>query len=102
MVANALNQGLAVIIDIHYWYEFATNVLAHTNMFYAIWRQIAAYYSNSPPQVAFELINEPNGAAATTAMLNPIYAEAIRQIRVTNPNRTIFIGPGQWYGIREL
>jgi endoglucanase len=35
-------------------------------------------------------------------MLNPIYAEAIRQIRLTNPNRTIFIGPSQWNGISEL
>jgi endoglucanase len=102
MVTNALNQGLGVIINIHNWSEFMTNAPAWTNEFYAIWRQIAAYYSNSPPQVAFELINEPSGPGSTTTMLNPIYAEAIRQIRLTNPNRTIFVGPSQWNGISEL
>ena len=101
MVTNALNQGLAVIINIHNWNEFATNATACTNEFYAIWRQIAAHYSNSPPQVAFELINEPNGPGSTTTILNPIYAEAIRQIRLTNPNRTIFVGP-QWNSPSEL
>ena len=102
MVTNALNQGLGVMINIHNWNEFATDALANTNEFYAIWRQIAAYYSNSPPQVAFELINEPNGPGSSTAILNPIYAEAIRQIRLTNPNRTIFVDPGQWNSISEL
>lgn len=102
MVTNAINQGLGVIINIHNWNEFATNALAYTNEFYAIWRQIAAYYSNRPPQVAFELINEPNGPGSSTAILNPIYTEAIRQIRQTNPNRTIFVDPGQWNAITEL
>jgi endoglucanase len=102
MVTNALNQGLGAIINIHNWNEFATNAPANTNEFYAIWRQVAAYYSNSPPQVAFELINEPNGPGSSTAILNPIYAEVIRQIRLTNPNRTIFVDPGQWNGISEL
>jgi endoglucanase len=102
MVTNALNQGLAVIINIHNWNEFATNPVANTNEFYAIWRQVAAHYSNSPPLVAFELMNEPNGPLASTTVLNPIYAEAIRQIRLTNPNRTVFVDPGQWNQISEL
>ena len=102
MVTNALNQGLGVILNIHNWDGFTTNAPAYTNQFYAIWRQIAAYYSNSPPALAFELINEPNGSGSATAILNPIYAEAIRQIRLTNPDRIIFVGPGQWNGIGEL
>jgi endoglucanase len=102
MVTNALSQGLGVILNIHNWDGFATGALSYTNEFYALWRQIAAYYSNSPPAVTFELINEPNGAGSSTTILNPIYAEAIRQIRTTNPNRTIFVGPSQWNSISEL
>ena len=101
LVTNALNRGLSVIVDIHNYDAFATNTYSETNRFYAIWRQIAAHYSNSPPQLAFELDNEPNGFA-TTAILNPIYAEAIRQIRLSNPNRVIFVGPSQWNSISEL
>lgn len=101
LVTNALNNDLAVLIDIHNYDAFATDPYGNTNKFYAIWRQLAAHYSNSPPQVAFELDNEPNGAA-TTPILNPIYAEAIRQIRLSNPGRTIFVGPSQWNSITEL
>ena len=102
MVTNALNRGLAVILNMHNWDGFATNAVGCSNEFYAIWQQVAAHYSNSPPELAFELINEPNGSGSSTAILNPIYAEAIRQIRLTNPNRTIFVGPSQWNGIPEL
>ncbi len=101
LVTNALNRGLGVIVDIHNYDAFATNTYSVTNQFYAIWRQIAAHYSNSPPQLAFELDNEPNGFA-TTQILNPIYTEAIRQIRLSNPNRVIFVGPSQWNSISEL
>jgi len=102
MVTNALNQGLSAILNIHNWNEFATNATANTNEFYAIWTQIAAHYAAASSSLAFELMNEPNGAGSSTAILNPIYAEAIRRIRLTNPNRTIFAGPGQWNGISEL
>jgi endoglucanase len=102
LATNALNQGLGVIVNIHNWNEFTTNAMGNTNEFYALWRQIAAHYSNSPSQLTFEFINEPNGAGSSTAILNPIYAEAIRQIRLTNPQRTIFVGPSQWNSISEL
>ena len=34
--------------------------------------------------------------------MNPIYAQAIAEIRKTNPSRTIFVEPGGWGGIGEL
>jgi hypothetical protein len=34
--------------------------------------------------------------------MNPIYALAIKEIRETNPGRTIFVEPGDWGGIGEL
>jgi endoglucanase len=101
LVTNALNNGLNVIVNIHHFDEFTTNPSAHTNKFYSLWRQIAAHYASSPPALAFELLNEPKDAATTT-VLNPIYAEAIRQIRQSNPRRTIFLGPGRWNQASEL
>jgi len=47
------------------------------------------------------LLNEPKDNA-TTAVLNPIYAETIAEIRKTNPSRVIFLGPGKWNSIDEL
>lgn len=101
IVTNALAHNLAVMINVHHFDDLTTNPPAQTNRFNAIWRQIAAHYSNSPPGLAFELLNEPKDAATTTVM-NSIYAETIRQIRQTNPDRTIFVGPGNFNNIDQL
>ena len=101
MVTNATALGLNIIINIHHFNEFTSDPAANTQEFYNIWRQIAAHYANAPAGVAFELLNEPKDAAKTT-VINPIYAETIRQIRQTNPRRVIFVGPGMWNSANEL
>jgi endoglucanase len=101
LVTNALNNKLHVIINLHHFDDFTTAPAAHMAKLYALWQQIAQHYAGHPDSVAFELLNEPKDAA-TTVVLNPIYAELIRQIRVTNPRRTIFLGPGKWNQVSEL
>ena len=128
MATNATALGLNVIINIHDFFALNTNPAGTTPEFLAIWRQIASHYAGPPagagleplnqPRgagalrlrnmgrshfgvIAFELLNEPRGKA-TTAVLNPIYAEAIREIRRLNPQRTIFVGPGNFNSPDEL
>jgi endoglucanase len=101
MVTNATALGLNVIVNLHDFFALNTNPAASTAEFLAIWRQVAAHYAQAPDGVAFELLNEPR-EAATTVAINPIYAEAIRQIRQTNPHRTIFVGPGKFNSPDEL
>jgi endoglucanase len=101
MVTNATALRLNVIINFHNFNEFTTDPAANTAWFLAIWRQVAAHYAHAPAGVVFELLNEPHDAA-TTEVMNPIYAEAIRQIRRTNRHRTIFVGPGKWNSADEL
>jgi endoglucanase len=101
MVTNATALGLNVIINLHHFNEFTTDPAANTAWFHAIWRQVAAHYAGAPPGVAFELLNEPKDAA-TTVVLNPIFAQTIRDIRRTNPHRTLFVGPGLWNSPGEL
>ena len=101
MATNASALGLNVIINLHHFNEFTTDPAANRAWFLAIWRQVAAHYAEAPSGVAFELLNEPKDAA-TTILLNPIYAQAIREIRRTNPRRTIFAGPGRWNSPEEL
>lgn len=101
VVTNALAAGLAVMINIHHFDELDTNPAAATGEFLKIWAQIAAHYQKFPKPLAFELDNEPH-ANATTAVMNPIYAQAIAEIRQTNPHRTIFVEPGDWGNISQL
>jgi endoglucanase len=101
LVGPAMREGLNVLINIHHFDDFTSDPKTLTPKFHAIWRQIAAHYAKTPGGLAFELLNEPRDAA-TTEVINPIFAETIRQIRKTNPVRTIVVGPGQWNGISEL
>ena len=101
VVTNALNNKLAVMINIHHFGELDKDPVGATAEFLAIWRQVAAHYKNFPGTLAFELDNEPHDQA-TTALMNPIYARAIAEIRQNNPGRTIFVEPGSWGDIAEL
>ena len=101
LVHAGLREGIAVLINIHHFDEFTSNPKEQTPRFLAIWRQIAEHYSKAPDGLAFELLNEPKDAA-TTEIINPIFAEAIRQIRRIDPKRTIFLGPSKWNSISEL
>ena len=101
VVTNALANHLAVMINIHHFDGLDTNTVPTTDEFLKIWQQIAVHYRDFPPQLAFELDNEPH-AEATTAVMNPIYARAIAEIRQSNPRRTIFVEPGSWGSVDEL
>jgi endoglucanase len=104
-VDELLNAGLGdrlgVLINIHHFDDFTTDPKGQTPKFLAIWGQIAAHYARAPEGLAFELLNEPKDAA-TTEVINPIYAEAIHAIRRISPGRTIFVGPGRWNSADEL
>jgi len=101
VVTNALNNHLAVMINIHHFNELDKDPDATAEEFLKIWQQVAAHYKNHPNTLAFELDNEPHDKA-TTALMNPIYTRAIAQIRQTNPKRTLFVEPGGWGSITEL
>jgi endoglucanase len=101
VVTNALQNQLAVMINIHHFDALDHDPAGATPEFLAIWQQIALHYQKFPEQLAFELDNEPH-QNATTALMNPIDAQAIAEIRQTNPRRTIFVEPGGWGGIGEL
>jgi len=101
LVTNALAIGLNVLINIHHFDSFTSDPDKYTNQFHAIWRQIAAHYASQPLGLAFELLNEPKDKA-TTAVMNSIYAHTIKEVRKTNPTRTIFVGPGRWNQVSEL
>lgn len=101
VVTNALDAGLAVIINIHDFNELDDNPAAAADEFIQIWRQVAAHYQSYPGRLAFELDNEPH-KNATTAVMNPLYTRVIAEIRKSNPDRIIFVEPGNWGSISQL
>ena len=100
-VTNALNNGLAVMVNIHHFDALDQNPTNAAAEFLKIWEQIAARYKTFPATLAFELDNEPH-ENATAALMNPLYAQAIALVRQTNPQRPIFVEPAGWGGIGDL
>lgn len=100
-VKQAIASGLLVIIDQHEYNSMAKDPLGKRNMFLSMWRQIADHYKDYPGEVLFEVLNEPNGEL-TAEIWNQLHSEALEIIRKSNPDRTVIIGPVQWYQINYL
>ncbi len=100
-VDHALEADLAVILDFHEFQAMAKDPEALKPAFLAFWETISRRYADRPPQLLFELLNEPN-TKMTTEMWNQFAAEALAIVRKTNPRRTVVIGPAQWNNISHL
>lgn len=102
VLAQAHEQGLNVILNIHHYNELIEDPDGHKDRFLAIWRQIAERYQNEPNSVYFELLNEPHGHFSDSGGWNRLLAEAIPVVRQSNPSRIIIIGPGNWNAFDQL
>ena len=83
LVNAGLREGLGVMINIHHFDDFTSTPRNRRPVpgDLAAGRQALR---ESTEGLAFELLNEPKDAA-TTEVINPIFAEAIRQIRQVAP-----------------
>jgi endoglucanase len=100
LVKEALAQKLNVILDEHDYEACAKGVEECRRRVMAFWSQVAAHYEKSPPQVLFEILNEPNREMDTA--WNALLADALALIRKTNPTRNVIIGPPFWNNISHL
>jgi len=100
-VKYGLKANLMLILDLHEFNAMADDPVAKKEMFLSVWRQLALRYKDQDSNVLFEILNEPN-QKLNFKLWNTYLADAIKIIRVTNPNRTLIIGPGNWNGIESL
>ena len=101
VVDQALAHHLLVILDNHNFEEVNSEPVLFRDRFLAIWQQIAEHYQSRPPEVLFELFNEPNGAKMDENW-NALLQAGIAEIRKTNPTRTLIVGPTEWNNIYRL
>lgn len=94
VIAQALEAGLAVVLDLHAYEELATDPAAEKERFFRLWAQIATRYRTLPETVAFEPFNEPHGEL--DSVWNDLLTTAIATIRETNPQRLIVADSVFW------
>jgi endoglucanase len=100
-VGQALDHGLIAVVDMHHYDELDQRPRTQETRFLALWKQIAERYRSYPPELVFELYNEPH-QGFTAEIWNRLLAEAIAVVRASNPTRAIVVGPVEWYSIGKL
>ncbi|MES2923623.1 MAG: glycoside hydrolase family 5 protein [Verrucomicrobiota bacterium] len=101
VLRRALEKGMHVLLDWHHFHALTDDPQAHRAHFVAAWETIARHFKSWPPGLFLELLNEPRDAL-TTEVANPIFADAIAAIHRIDPERILFVSPGNWGDIREL
>jgi len=102
VVDAALARGLMVQLDVHHYTRLVETPAQERGRFIGLWRQIAERFAAAPPALMFELLNEPHGPQWDGALLSELQAETIAQVRESNPNRLIVLGPANWQNIDAL
>ena len=100
-IDQALARKLGVIVDFHYYDELMKQPEVHAERFLGLWTQIAARYRERPKSVAFELLNEPNGALDVPHW-NALAARALGVVRASNPERTVIVDSASWAAANRL
>ena len=109
-VAQSLKNGLAVVLDFHYYplisftgTEVSTeDPTKNRQRFLALWEQVAEHYKDAPPEVMFGLLNEPSRPNLGVEGWNKLIAETLPILRRSNPQRTILIQSANGGGFGSL
>lgn len=101
-VIAARRAGLFVIIDAHPPRAFKDKVNdgQQTQIFLTAWRDLSGALRDLDSSVAFEILNEPGHKSHKTWWR--IQADAIREIRRTNPNRILIASAPGFSTVEDL
>lgn len=98
VVDVALENNLLPIINMHHHDELFADPNGQKERFLSQWNQIATYFKDYPDDLLFEVLNEPHGNI-TPAIWNSFFAEALTEIRKTNPTRFVLMGTADFGGL---
>lgn len=98
VVDLAIRKHLYVIINMHHHEEIFTNPTATKPRFLSQWQQIATYFKDYDEHLLFEVMNEPHDQLTPT-LWNTYFAEALMEIRKTNPTRKVLLGTASYGGV---
>jgi len=98
VVDTALKYDLHIIVNMHHHDSLFENPDQEKPRFLAQWYQIADYFKDYPDKLLFEVLNEPHGNL-TAEKWNEFFADALLEIRKTNPSRIVLMGVANYGGL---
>jgi endoglucanase len=100
-INNALSRDLVAVINFHHYEEIFSDPEGQRERFLSMWQQVATHYQGYPPELFFEILNEPHDEL-NAIQWNRLLVDALAVIRETNPDRMVIIGPPDWNSVHEL
>lgn len=97
----ALNDDLIVILDFHHFEEIMEEPEKYKKCFISIWKQVGERYKDYPPKLIFELLNEPKNNLKGE-LWNKFIKDGVEEIRKSNKDRAIIVGPDNFYSVDRL
>ncbi len=101
VVDLALETDLKVIINTHHYNPLFQDPQAHQPRLLAFWHQIGLAFKDYPMDLIFEPLNEPH-EKLTPELWNEWIPVLTKEVRSTNPERTLMFGTANWGGISKL
>jgi aryl-phospho-beta-D-glucosidase BglC (GH1 family) len=101
VVDTALMYGLHAVINMHHHEELFEEPDEQKERFISQWAQIAEHFQDYPDSLVFEVLNEPHNNL-TAEKWNLFFADALSEIRKTNPQRVVMVGTAEWGGLGGL
>lgn len=101
VVDAGLRNKLHVIINMHHHEALYENPAAQKARFLSQWEQIADYFKDYSDSLLFEVLNEPHGNL-TPSLWNEYFADALAEIRETNPTRVVLMGVADYGGLSGI
>lgn len=98
VVEAARRYKLHLIVNMHHHDALYKNPTTQKERFLSQWYQIGNYFKDYSDSLLFEVLNEPHGNMTPT-MWNAYFAEALAEIRKTNPTRTVLMGVADYGGL---
>ena len=98
IVDNALENKLHIIVNMHHHEALYDDPAGQKERFISQWSQIAKYFQDYPDSLLFEVLNEPHGNLSPE-LWNDFFADALTEIRKTNPERVVLLGVAEYGGL---
>lgn len=98
VVDSALRYKLHIIINMHHHDALFEDAAGQKERFLSQWYQIADHFKDYPDSLLLEVLNEPHGNL-TPAAWNSYFADALAEIRKTNPTRMVLMGVAEYGGL---
>jgi endoglucanase len=101
VVDTALKYDLHIIVNMHHHEALYENPSAQKERFLSQWNQIATYFKDYSDHLLFEVLNEPHGNV-TPVIWNEYFADALAEIRKSNPTRVVLMGVAEYGGLGAI